>query len=168
MDSRNYSSFTDVLRGNVSLEDELFGVSETSPLLVEDSSMNDEAKIEAKNESGTMAHDKIEKARDLFKEIPSYLFQFEHCWLILKDFPKWASTMPREDSRKEMPQTPDSIDQGGGVDGIMDFERPIDRLGLGQALDELSGTSKQISFEERHGFAFSFGFADHCLVSARQ
>ena len=46
---------------------------------------------------------------------------------MLKDFPKWASTMPRKDSRKEMPQTPDSIDQGGGVDGIMDFERPIGR-----------------------------------------
>ena len=46
---------------------------------------------------------------------------------MLKDFPKWASTMPREDSRKEMPKTPDSIDQGGAVDGIMDFERPIGR-----------------------------------------
>ena len=69
----------------------------------------------------------IEKARDLFKEIHGYFFQFEHCWLILKDFPKWASTMPREDSRKEMPQTPDSIDQERGVDGIMDFERPIGR-----------------------------------------
>ena len=46
---------------------------------------------------------------------------------MLKDFPKWESPIPREDSRKEMPQTPDSIDQGGGVDGIMDFERPIGR-----------------------------------------
>ena len=45
----------------------------------------------------------------------------------LEGFPKWASTMPREDSRKEMSKTPDSIDQGGGVDGIMDFERPIGR-----------------------------------------
>ena len=35
--------------------------------------------------------------------------------------------MPRGDSRKEMPQTPDLIDQGVGVDGIMDFERPIGR-----------------------------------------
>ena len=35
--------------------------------------------------------------------------------------------MPRGDSRKEMPQTPDLIDQGVGVDGIMDFERPISR-----------------------------------------
>ena len=42
MDSRNYSSFTDVIRGNISLEDELFSVSKTSPLLVEDSSLNDE------------------------------------------------------------------------------------------------------------------------------
>ena len=46
---------------------------------------------------------------------------------MLKDFPKWATTMPREDSRKEMPQTPDSIDQGGRVDGTMVFERPIGR-----------------------------------------
>ena len=63
----------------------------------------------------------------MFKEIHSYFFQFEHFLLILKDFPKWASTMPREDSRKEMPQTPDLIDQGVEVDGIMDFERPIGR-----------------------------------------
>ena len=54
-------------------------------------------------------------------------FQFEHCWLILKDFPKWASTMPRGDSRKEMPQTPNLIDQDGGANGIMDFERPRGR-----------------------------------------
>ncbi|KAL0015482.1 hypothetical protein SO802_002551 [Lithocarpus litseifolius] len=187
MDSRHYSSFTDVLRGNISLEDELFGVSKNSPLLVKDSPLNDEVattkkkstrgtnfsaeedkllvaawlntsidpvygneqhkttfygkvakyfkdhktdstpKIEAKNESGTMADDKIEKARELFKEIHSYVFQYEHCWLMLKDLPKWATTMPREDSRKEMPQTPDSIDQGGGVDGTMVFERPIGR-----------------------------------------
>ena len=69
----------------------------------------------------------IEKAKELFKEIHGSVFQFEHCWLILKDYPKWASTMPRGDSRKEMPQTPDLIDQGVGVDGIMDFERPIGR-----------------------------------------
>ncbi|XP_050290482.1 uncharacterized protein LOC126728739 [Quercus robur] len=182
MDSRNYSSFIDLVRGNINLEDEIFNVSESSPLLVEDSPVNDEvatskkkqargvnfsveedkllvvawlntsvdpvygneqhkttfygkvakyfmdhktdstrsvaslttrwgtinretvkfvgslAKIEAKNESGTTAHD--------------------------KDYPKWASTMPRGDSRKEMPQTPD---QGVGVDGIMDLERPIGR-----------------------------------------
>ncbi|XP_075654788.1 uncharacterized protein LOC142624953 [Castanea sativa] len=42
MDSRYYSSFTNVLRGNINLEDELFSVSENSPMLVEDSPLNDE------------------------------------------------------------------------------------------------------------------------------
>ncbi|KAK7840748.1 hypothetical protein CFP56_016221 [Quercus suber] len=46
------------------------------------------AKIEAKNERGTTAHNKIEKAKELFKEIHGSVFQFEHCWKILKDFPK--------------------------------------------------------------------------------
>ena len=42
MDSRNYSSFTNLVRGNINLEDEIFDVSESSPLLVEDSPLNDE------------------------------------------------------------------------------------------------------------------------------
>ena len=42
MDSRHYSLFTDVLRGNINLEDELFGESKSSPLLVKDSPLNDE------------------------------------------------------------------------------------------------------------------------------
>ena len=42
MDSRNYSSFIDFVRGNINLEDELFDVSKNSPLLVEDSLLNDE------------------------------------------------------------------------------------------------------------------------------
>ncbi|KAK7829805.1 hypothetical protein CFP56_028817 [Quercus suber] len=182
MDSRHNSFYIDVLRGNINLEDQRFSVSENSPMLVQDSPLNDEvvtstkkttyginfspeedkllvaawlntsvdpvygneqyrttfygkvtkyfkdhktdstrsissltsrcgvinrslAKIEAKNESGTIAKMK----------------------LLLKDFSKWAYIMPREDSRKEMPQTPDSIVQKGRVDDIMDFERPIGR-----------------------------------------
>ena len=42
MDLRNYSSFIDFVRGNINLEDELFDVSKNSPLLVEDSLLNDE------------------------------------------------------------------------------------------------------------------------------
>ena len=48
MDSRHYSSFTDVLQGNINLEDELFGVFESSPLLVEDSPLNDEVSTSKK------------------------------------------------------------------------------------------------------------------------
>ena len=42
MDSRHYSSFTEVFRGNINLEDELFGLSENSPMLVQDSPLDDE------------------------------------------------------------------------------------------------------------------------------
>ena len=49
MDSRNYSSFIDPVRGNINLEDEIFDVSESSPLLVEDSPLNDEVPLLRKN-----------------------------------------------------------------------------------------------------------------------
>ena len=42
MDSRHYSLFTDVLQGNIDCEDELFGLSENSPVLVQDSPLDDE------------------------------------------------------------------------------------------------------------------------------
>ena len=51
MDSRHYSSFTDVLRGNINLEDEIFDVSESSPLLVEDSPLNDEVATSKKKQA---------------------------------------------------------------------------------------------------------------------
>ena len=49
MDLRNYSSFIDFVRGNINLEDELFDVSKNSPLLVEDSLLNDEVATSKKN-----------------------------------------------------------------------------------------------------------------------
>ena len=51
MDSRNYSSFTDLVRGNINLEDEIFNVSESSPLLVEDSPLNDEVATSKKKQA---------------------------------------------------------------------------------------------------------------------
>ena len=51
MDSRNYSSFIDLVRGNISLEDEIFDVSESSPLLVEDSPLNDEVATSKKKQA---------------------------------------------------------------------------------------------------------------------
>uniref|UniRef100_A0A7N2LC65 No apical meristem-associated C-terminal domain-containing protein n=1 Tax=Quercus lobata TaxID=97700 RepID=A0A7N2LC65_QUELO len=72
-------------------------------------------------------------AKDLFKEIYNCNFQFEHCWLLLKNLPKWTLNKPRENLRKELPQTPDSIeqDQAGRddvlLDDTMDFRRPIGR-----------------------------------------
>ena len=50
MDSRQYSSFTDVLRGNINCEDELFGLSENSPVLVQDSPLDDEVATSKKKQ----------------------------------------------------------------------------------------------------------------------
>ena len=50
MDSRNYSSFIDLVRGNINLKDEIFDVTESSPLLVEDSPLNDEVATSKKKQ----------------------------------------------------------------------------------------------------------------------
>ena len=50
MDSRNYSSFIDLVRGNINLDDEIFDVTESSPLLVEDSPLNDEVATSKKKQ----------------------------------------------------------------------------------------------------------------------
>ena len=51
MDSRHYSSFTDILRGNINHEDELFYLSENSPMLVQDSPLDDEVATSKKKTS---------------------------------------------------------------------------------------------------------------------
>ena len=50
MDSRNYSSFIDLVQGNINLDDEIFDVTESSPLLVEDSPLNDEVATSKKKQ----------------------------------------------------------------------------------------------------------------------
>nr|POE85901.1 hypothetical protein CFP56_23490 [Quercus suber] len=55
MDSRQYSSFTDVLRGNINGEDELFGLSENNPLLVQDSPTDDEVATSKKKSTRGVA-----------------------------------------------------------------------------------------------------------------
>ena len=51
MDSRHYSSFTDVLRGNINLEEELFSVFENGPMLIQDSPLNDEVATSKKKQA---------------------------------------------------------------------------------------------------------------------
>ena len=73
----------------------------------------------------------MKEARDTYKAIPNpatdkkIAFAYEHCWVVLKNQPKWS--MPKERS-KGLPQTPSSIDQVGSIDDdIMVLERPIGR-----------------------------------------
>nr|POF05729.1 hypothetical protein CFP56_32982 [Quercus suber] len=87
--------------------------------------------VQARNPSGVTYEDKLKDAKELYKESPApttgkkSAFAFEHCWVELKNQPKW--NMPKEIS-KGFPQTPSSIDEGGSNDDdTVELERPIGR-----------------------------------------
>ena len=51
-------------------------------------------------------------------------FAFEHCWVVLKNQPKWSILKERS---KRLPQTPSSINQVDSNDDTVVLERPIGR-----------------------------------------
>ncbi|KAL7226869.1 hypothetical protein ACSBR1_021857 [Camellia fascicularis] len=48
------------------------------------------AQIESLHQSGINEDDKICKAKIMYKELKKSTFQFEHCWIMLRDQPKWV------------------------------------------------------------------------------
>ena len=72
----------------------------------------------------------MKDAKNLYKASPTstnkkIAFAFEHCWVVLKNQPKWSVLKERS---KRAPQTPTSIDQiGSNDDDTMVLERPIGR-----------------------------------------
>ena len=72
----------------------------------------------------------MKEARDTYKATPNpktgkkVAFAFEHCWVVLKNQPKWS--MPKERS-KRLPQTPSSVDQVDSNDDTVVLKRPIGR-----------------------------------------
>ncbi|KAL0011821.1 hypothetical protein SO802_006929 [Lithocarpus litseifolius] len=90
------------------------------------------AKVEARNKSGGTDEEKLKDAKDLYKVSPALTtgkkstFAFEHCWVLLKNQPKWSMLKERS---KGLPQTPSSIDQvGSNDDDIVVLERPIGKI----------------------------------------
>ncbi|KAG6626143.1 hypothetical protein CIPAW_15G027200 [Carya illinoinensis] len=47
------------------------------------------AQVEGLNQSGMTEQDKFEKAKIMYQSLEKCSFQFEHCWHLLKDQPKW-------------------------------------------------------------------------------
>ncbi|KAL4615000.1 hypothetical protein ACB092_07G092600 [Castanea dentata] len=87
-------------------------------------------KVNARHQSGITEQDKITNAKASYKETFKKPFLLEHCWLMLKDQPKWAD--PSERSRASMPLTLESTsigegDCGSGLGDTSNFERPIGR-----------------------------------------
>ena len=71
----------------------------------------------------------MKEARGTYKATPNpkigekVAFAFEHCWVVLKNQPKWS--MPKERS-KGLPQTQSSVDQvDSNDDDTVVLERPI-------------------------------------------
>ncbi|KAK7837976.1 glutathione S-transferase T3 [Quercus suber] len=89
------------------------------------------AKVEARNSSGGTDEDKLKEAKELYKSTPNpqhgkkLPFVYEHCWVALKNQPKWS--VPKERSKRHLP-TPSSIDQvDSNDDDTVVLERPIGR-----------------------------------------
>ncbi|XP_065639187.1 uncharacterized protein LOC136071600 [Quercus suber] len=89
------------------------------------------AQVNALHQSGTTEEDKIKDAKALFIEKHEKAFLLDHCWLMLKDQPKFADPSNAK-SRSSVPLTPESISIGEGDCGSKlgdssNFERPIGR-----------------------------------------
>ena len=82
----------------------------------------------------------------LYKETHNKPFLLEHCWLMLKDQPKFAD--PNGRSRASVLSTPEltSIGQGecgSGLDNTSNFERPIGRKAE-KAIQKNKATGKDV------------------------
>ncbi|XP_050259048.1 uncharacterized protein LOC126704052 [Quercus robur] len=86
------------------------------------------AKVNAHHQSGITEQDKITNAKALYKETFKKPFLLKHCWLMLKDQPKFAN--PNGRSRAFVPPTLESTsinegDCGFELGDTSNFERPI-------------------------------------------
>ncbi|KAG6634282.1 hypothetical protein CIPAW_12G107800 [Carya illinoinensis] len=83
------------------------------------------AQVEGLNQSGMTEQDKFEKAKLMYQSLEKCPFQFEHCWHLLKDQPKWIWRATKEDPkwRKKMYPSPTPTRCSGAiVDSIFDLE----------------------------------------------
>ncbi|KAI7736110.1 hypothetical protein M8C21_011827 [Ambrosia artemisiifolia] len=94
--------------------------------------------VEGLNQSGMTHQDKFEKAKILYQSIEKCNFQFEHCWNLLKDQPKWIShatkDVPKErktvapsPSPSPSPTTTPSPTRNVIENEVIELDRPMGR-----------------------------------------
>ncbi|KAG2721677.1 hypothetical protein I3760_02G092400 [Carya illinoinensis] len=64
------------------------------------------AQIEGLNQSGMTDQDKFDKAKIMYQSLEKCTFQFEHCWHLLKDQPKWIWHATKEDPKRRKTMSP--------------------------------------------------------------
>ncbi|WOH09544.1 hypothetical protein DCAR_0729001 [Daucus carota subsp. sativus] len=113
------------------------------------------AQVGRLNQSGMTEHDKFEKAKIMYKSLEKCNFQFEHCWNLLKDQPKWIGHATKEDPkrRKTVSPVPKTSPCSAGTEDnaiendIIELDRPIGRKaekGKRKALDKQIEESVQL------------------------
>ncbi|KAH7837578.1 hypothetical protein Vadar_015386 [Vaccinium darrowii] len=103
------------------------------------------SKVLSLNQSGINEENKIQNAKDMYKQFNGSAFLFEHCWVILKNQPKWFLECEKRNqlkrSRKGVASCPSDpymvnleddnvatdsvVDLEGPTDNVVDLERPI-------------------------------------------
>ncbi|XP_042983451.1 uncharacterized protein LOC122312858 [Carya illinoinensis] len=69
--------------------------------------------------------DKFEKAKLMYQSLEKCSFQFEHCWHLLKDQPKWIWRATKEDPKRRKTMSPSPTPtrcSDATVDSVFDIE----------------------------------------------
>ncbi|KAG6667069.1 hypothetical protein CIPAW_01G075100 [Carya illinoinensis] len=81
--------------------------------------------VEGLNQSGMTEQDKFEKAKLMYQSLEKCSFQFQHCWHLLKDQPKWIWHATKEDPKRRKTMSPSPTPtrcSGATVDLVFDLE----------------------------------------------
>ncbi|KAG6645334.1 hypothetical protein CIPAW_08G115400 [Carya illinoinensis] len=83
------------------------------------------AQVEGLNQSGMTEQDKFDKAKVMYQLLEKCLFQFEHCWHLLKDQPKWIWRTTKENPKRRKMMSPSPTPtrcSGATIDSVFDLE----------------------------------------------
>lgn len=93
------------------------------------------AQVLESNPSGMIEQDKYAKAKAMYQSLEKCSFQFEHCWDLLKNQPKWIAHATKDDPkrRKMVSSIPTSTQFSAATEDnviendIIELDRPIGR-----------------------------------------
>ncbi|XP_028098565.1 glutathione S-transferase T3-like [Camellia sinensis] len=116
------------------------------------------AQIEALHQSGVNKQDKIGKAKIMYQEANKTLFQFKHCWNVLRHQPKWFEQCQKKKPKRirndptSSPSTPEPINLT--EDDISPLKRPMGRKAENEQLKKMKeerkrGTEKKLELLQK-------------------
>ncbi|XP_030923377.1 uncharacterized protein LOC115950296 [Quercus lobata] len=134
------------MNGDIETDSQLLGTSQNTPISVFVSPPPPQVENASSTKGKWGSNFSITNAKALYKEIHKKPFLLNHCWLMLKDQPKFAD--PNGRSKASVPPTPESTSIGEGeygseLGGTSNFERPIGRK-IEKAIQKNKATGKDV------------------------